>query len=1206
MPAVSIFKAVKDNNIDLVRYLAGPGTKTNQSPNVTKEDQQWLRIHLKTTGQKHYNLNKRSSRGKTALHYAVQWNRISIAQCLIECPMVNINLQDSESGWTALHRALYLGNIEIALLLVQREGCNLSIKDWDGLSPFELYNLTVKDTLPVVRMVQTKVAPRTVEWDFQENPQQHFETIFGGTDLYSWGVNTNYVLGLPDSDNKTRPERVHLNLESQMIPEIIKRPPYLIRTVAMSKYHTAILTSESRNNLLLCGFGRGGRLGTGKLVDTQLTPVAMQWPESIVAVALGRDHTVAVSKTGNVITFGNNRFGQLGCETEVGEDETPMQLVPRKVQAASLKRIPIIGAAASSVHSVVYTFTDIYTFGYNQGQLGYSCLGDDVCQTTPKKVPFTTTIIDVVATDYATAVLFSTNQAIILYNYGQHKLILPWRRFPSEIEVHKPSKNLIVKLLGSGGDHMGAISSLGEVFIWTCSNTTTRRQNESTEAPGRSKTKLVTMSSPRIVWTPRMAHLEARRASIGQNGEVILCTASGEVYIGAPARPNEGSEYKFSKIQALQRCINVFANPSGAFAALCAEHKVDKQQVVISDFSNDLVSALPHKVASKRLEEQMERFEKQKRNELEALCDTDEDNKDTRAKVCREYDGQVETAVQGAWRTVESLSRDDTLDLVFVVQNKPIYLHRSFLSTRWPFIIGLIDQKASHPQLTVIENPTRTEIHIDTHLESFLLLVDYLYSDRYPHPMSTQYQSPALCRGNDIPVVRPLDVQKSLVELASQFDLVILLDSAQSSFNHTPQPSLLTDVESLLTDETCKDVQLNLKDGILVCHELIVRQRCPFFEALFCPGSVWMQERRRANQKHLPVELRHIPIAVMEPILDYLYTGHDEERLFGNVAKSTSEKMIEFLSEVLCVADELLLPELKALCERSLADFVGLKTCVGLLERADLCLAENLRQNCLGFICANLSTFVTCGMLEYTDSRLVGYLEEYVQKRQARERRSLETQTDSGVDFQDREMDDPEFSTSVYALSLEDVPVISSQRDILVTVYPKKCVPDNLASQVSLAIKDKKPKTHVSSQRESRKRGVRLDLCATESEIEAIANNLKTSHSRQGWAMPVVGVLAESCKPSLREILEQEPQTIDLSSSISPPTQPKSGLGLKKVSQKERRRLQQQQEEEAIAQSSAKAVWGKLTKTEPQVSQTTGNWDANIIGQPKGSKGKQR
>lgn len=134
----------------------------------------------------------------------------------------------------------------------------------------------------------------------------------GGTDLYTWGHNTNYVLGHSDSENRTNPERVRLELESQKSTYIMKRPTYLIESVTMSKYHMAILTSDASLNLLVCGFGRGGRLGLGKESETQFTPVPVQWPERISAVALGRDHTVAVTENGNVISFGSNRFGQLG------------------------------------------------------------------------------------------------------------------------------------------------------------------------------------------------------------------------------------------------------------------------------------------------------------------------------------------------------------------------------------------------------------------------------------------------------------------------------------------------------------------------------------------------------------------------------------------------------------------------------------------------------------------------------------------------------------------------------------------------------------------------------------------------------------------------------------------------------------------------------------------------------------------------------
>lgn len=52
------------------------------------------------------------------------------------------------------------------------------------------------------------------------------------------------------------------------------------------------------------------------------------------------------------------------------ESDEKYQLFPRKVQSPLLKKLAIIGAAASSVHSVVYTAYEVFTFGYNQGQLG--------------------------------------------------------------------------------------------------------------------------------------------------------------------------------------------------------------------------------------------------------------------------------------------------------------------------------------------------------------------------------------------------------------------------------------------------------------------------------------------------------------------------------------------------------------------------------------------------------------------------------------------------------------------------------------------------------------------------------------------------------------------------------------------------------------------------------------------------------------------
>lgn len=136
--------------------------------------------------------------------------------------------------------------------------------------------------------------------------------ISGGTALYSWGSNANYVLGHRDSENRQFPERVPLEFESQRSKKIMTRPRVMIESVHMSKYHSAVLTTETTHNLLLCGFGQSGRLGTGKESDIQLTFRPVPWSERIIAVALGRDHTVAVTESRNVITFGSNEFGQLG------------------------------------------------------------------------------------------------------------------------------------------------------------------------------------------------------------------------------------------------------------------------------------------------------------------------------------------------------------------------------------------------------------------------------------------------------------------------------------------------------------------------------------------------------------------------------------------------------------------------------------------------------------------------------------------------------------------------------------------------------------------------------------------------------------------------------------------------------------------------------------------------------------------------------
>jgi ankyrin repeat protein len=107
----SIFKVIRDNDIQLLNYLIDSSTGDqhhNTYNNILKQDIQFIQQQLKNSGSKYYDLNRRSVNGRTALHCAVTWNRVEMAQALIDCPNVNINLRDRENGWTALHRYYFI------------------------------------------------------------------------------------------------------------------------------------------------------------------------------------------------------------------------------------------------------------------------------------------------------------------------------------------------------------------------------------------------------------------------------------------------------------------------------------------------------------------------------------------------------------------------------------------------------------------------------------------------------------------------------------------------------------------------------------------------------------------------------------------------------------------------------------------------------------------------------------------------------------------------------------------------------------------------------------------------------------------------------------------------------------------------------------------------------------------------------------------
>lgn len=124
-------------------------------------------------------------------------------------------------------------------------------------------------------------------------------------------------------------------------------------------------------SLLHSGTQRTHRLGPGQ--HTQYAPIPLPgFNQTVKSVAPGQDHTLILTKTGEVYSWGLNRFSQLGyvVETATGaRSEEPIQATPRKISGAIRNRT-VLGVAACKTASACWTADEVFTWGTNNGQLG--------------------------------------------------------------------------------------------------------------------------------------------------------------------------------------------------------------------------------------------------------------------------------------------------------------------------------------------------------------------------------------------------------------------------------------------------------------------------------------------------------------------------------------------------------------------------------------------------------------------------------------------------------------------------------------------------------------------------------------------------------------------------------------------------------------------------------------------------------------------
>lgn len=834
-------------------------------------------------------------------------------------------------------------------------------------------------------------------------------------------------LGVGDEDDRQYPERIHLqrpdgllrkfyesylgeetaedvaeSLEVQEIPIMIRSRPLIIQDIAMSKLHTAVLTTDPISNLFICGVGRGGRLGLGD-ENTKFKFVPVQGPladKKIRHVALGQNHTMAIAGNGELWTWGLNSDSQLGyiLPPPTRADEEPMSLVPRQV-FGSLKKEQVQGVAASAFHSVAHTGTSLFCWGRNAGQLALMDADSrslDV-QATPRRVAaslLTAPILMVSAIDKATSVLLSNHNVWVFTNYGYNLVKFPAidvfanHNLTSYANRYESGRKDVVSI-ASGGDTIAAVTSRGDLFTMTVNCKGEFDQPiGSTTNPAKIKGAI---SQPQCIWDSRKDG--ATSVSVGEHGSVIICTESGAVWkrvkrtkgkITSMTAPGaKKKDFKFQRIPYITNCIKVRSSTFGAFAAVRKDCQVMSQEISVAKPSiwEDIASLLCL-------------------NDFEA-SDPKPDPREVRKAwdkaIVREKPGSVvhellkspdvesDLAQMLKFSSVQTENIDCRV-CTSVAPEIQIPVHGWLLSARSPVLLGALAKFRRgrvQPQediFTLSEEFGKTLLTFHQ-IDVFTLLniVVFTYLDSMVPVWKYTKEAPPFAH-------RYRQVRTELMKVATRLQMTKLESAAR--LQGSVEPTLDSDLQSAITDKRFfedGDVLVQLDGEDFPVHSQLVCRRCPFFEGMFHGRSQgeWLTSRRigQSTAARTEVDLRHINPETFLMVIQYIY-GDVGGEMFQDVTSGSLDEFSEIVLDIMATANELMLDRLSQVCQWLMGKFVTTRNIANLLNEISPCSVTEFKDVGLEYICLQLENMLENGNLDGMDEEVLLELDEVVRENQ--------------------------------------------------------------------------------------------------------------------------------------------------------------------------------------------------------------------------------
>uniref|UniRef100_A0AAQ4R707 Inhibitor of Bruton tyrosine kinase n=1 Tax=Gasterosteus aculeatus aculeatus TaxID=481459 RepID=A0AAQ4R707_GASAC len=863
----------------------------------------------------------RDAFGRTALHLASSLGKKALLAWLLESKNADLTVKDKESGWTAVHRSAFYGHIHCLISLVKHGGL-LSTQDKEGLS---VLDLTMKDRPTHVVFKNT-------------DP----------TEVYTWGNNTNFSLGHGNQESRQHPELV----------DVFARTGVYIKQVVLCKFHSVFLSQKGQ--VFTCGHGLGGRLGHGD-EQTYLVPRVVKGLMShhCSQVAAAKDHTVVLTEEGYVYTFGLNTFHQLGLVPPPASAH-----VPKQVSSKALKGRTVIGVAAGRFHTVLWTREAVYTMGLNGGQLGYLLdPNGEKCVTAPRQVSALhhkdVTIAMAAASDGATVVVTEKGDVYLLAEYQCKKMA------SRQLNVKKVlvsggclDHRVVPQILNEGGGEKLSVLALdeaGRVFCWRSFSSSVRQCRwaygrqvfMSDIALSKNGMMFVTQEGEGFsgVWAGEYRKYEEKKE---RSVEVCGHTDAGTMY----------ERIRLEKLPYVHRAVSITMDSKGRnFGALQSDPKTSLYEIPSispSSFSQHF----------RRLLDEADETDSIHDVTLQAGNRTFPAHKyilSMRSEFFRKQfmsERGLDEELDGEVRKSEDAVGCDLIILEKIPPDMLEYaLHFIYTDSCELLVHG------ARPRVSgASTGPNQYQERLISSLQDLSLTGrSALEVYRSLSPATTGGdKAKSRCAkpgkkgkggkgdkagvnegaANPVKTLQGVAKQLGLGSLSARLDGVKyesgkIYVTKKKTGN---KPKFYQKKGSYLCDVTLKS-----EDGKeFPCHKSVLCARLEYFNSML--GNPWI-EATSCSALEMATSSE-----VLHAILEYVYT--DE----SHTIKECSN--VEFVCNVLVVADQLLIPRLKEMCEVVITENLTLKNGAELLEFASVYNAEQLKLSCLQFIVVNMAALL--------------------------------------------------------------------------------------------------------------------------------------------------------------------------------------------------------------------------------------------------------